>query len=226
MKRSADFKMVNALGDIPIRIHFRTDLHLMRKMFHAFMGLIIVLIYMSGISRGMGVLILGFFLGLDLFVEFTRLRNPVLNEKMVKIWGPFLRAHEMTQLSTIPHYIFAAMIAVGLFPKPIAVLSLLYLACGDPIASLAGILYGHHGPRFENGKTWIGTAAGVFVCVLVTFFYLKSLRMAESLILPLSLMGGLAGGMTELLPLDIDDNFTIPVISGFVLWFTFMMLGL
>jgi dolichol kinase len=42
----------------------------------------------------------------------------------------------------------------------------------------------------------------------------------------LSLVGGIAGGTAELLPLEVDDNFSIPVVSGFVLWLTFIVLGL
>lgn len=226
MKRSADIKMTHPLVELPIRLHFRNDLHLLRKTFHLVLGLLIVFIYMSGIESGTGVLILAFFLGMDLFMESIRLRSSVVNEKILKFFGPILRVHEMNRLSTMPHYISAAMIAVGIFPRPVAILSLLYLACGDPMASLMGILYGHLGPRFANGKTWIGTCAGILVCAVLTFFFLKSTGISGSSLLALTVIGGAAGGMAELLPFGIDDNFTIPVISGFILWLGFMFFGL
>ena len=118
------------------------------------------------------------------------------------------------------------MLAIAIFPKPVAILSILYLACGDPMASLIGILYGNKGPRFANGKSAIGTAAGVLICTLVTFIYLKSISIPDGTTLILSLIGGLAGGMVELIPFDVDDNFTIPVISGFILWLAFMICGI
>jgi acyl phosphate:glycerol-3-phosphate acyltransferase len=161
-----------------------------------------------------------------LLMEATRLRIPAWNEKLLRFWGPFMRASEVNRFSTVPHYISAAIIAIGIFPKPVAVLCLLYLACGDPMASLIGILYGHKGPRFKNGKTLIGTAAGVVVCALVTLIYLKTLEFPDTTILFLTVIGGLAGGLAELLPFEIDDNFTIPVISGFVMWFAFLLFGL
>jgi len=227
MKRAADAKIPHIFAGLPIRLHFRNDLHLLRKIFHLVMGLVIIYCYMAGTSRGTAVLLLGSALGLDLLMEATRLRSPSFNEKILKFWAPFMRTHEVNGMSTVPHYVSASIIAIGIFPKPVAILSLLYLACGDPVASLAGILYGHKGPRFASGKTLIGTAAGVATCALVTFIYLKSLMISsDSTILMMSLIGGLAGGTAELLPLDVDDNFTIPVISGFVVWLAFLVFGL
>jgi dolichol kinase len=227
MKRtSADAKMNHFFAGVPIRLHCRSDLHLLRKAWHMIMGLVIVYCYMAGTSRSTGVLILGSVLGFDLLMETSRLKIPSLNEKLMKFWAPFLRSHEVNRMSTVPHYVSAAIIAIGIFPKPVAILSLLYLACGDPIASLFGILYGHLGPRFSNGKSLVGTAAGVLVCSVLTFVYLKSLDVSDSAVLWVSIIGGLAGGLTELLPFEVDDNFTIPVISGFVLWFVFLFLGL
>ncbi len=219
-------KTVSFLEGFPIRLPYRSDLHLMRKIWHMVMGLVIVWVYMSGISRTNGVLILGSVLGFDLILEALRLRNPAINEKMIRFWGGILRAEEMHRLSTIPQYVSASMIAVGLFPKPVAILSILYLACGDPMASFFGILYGHKGRRFANGKSLVGTLAGVTVCTLVTVIYLKSISFSDESVLFLSILGGLAGGMAEMLPFDIDDNFIIPVVSGFALWLGFLILGI
>ncbi|NBU22200.1 hypothetical protein EBS43_12445 [bacterium] len=226
MKRTAEAKVTHLFTGVPVRLHFRTDLHLFRKVWHMVMGLVIVFCYMAGISRGLGVLILGSALGADLLVENLRLRSPAFNEKIMRFWAPLMRAHESNSLSTIPHYLASNILAIAIFPKPVAILSILYLACGDPIASLFGILYGHKGPRFSSGKSWIGTFAGVMVCTLVTFIYLKTLAISGFSLLFVTLCGGLAGGMAELLPFDVDDNFIIPVVSGFVLWLAFMIAGI
>lgn len=226
MKRIAEAKVIHFFGIVPVRLQFRNDLHLVRKIWHLVMGLVIVFCYMSDMSRNTAVTILGSCLGIDLLLEASRLNSPTFNEKFMRFWGPIMRAHESNRLSTVPHYISSATLAIAIFPKPIAILSILYLACGDPIASLFGILYGHKGPKLACGKTVIGTAAGVLVCALVTFIYLKTLSFSDHAILSLTVIGGLAGGMAELLPFDIDDNFTIPIISGFVLWLAFMMIGI
>jgi diacylglycerol kinase (CTP) len=209
----------------PVRLHLRSDLHLARKAWHMLMGLVIAYIYLSGMSRTTAVVTLGCILGWDLMMETARLRIPAFNEKIVRIWGPFMRSNEVHRLSGIPYYLSAAILAIGIFPKPIAVLSIIYLACGDPIASLFGILYGDKGKRFANGKSLIGTAAGVATCMLATFIFFKAMNVSDGTTLLLTLIGGLAGGAAELLPLEVDDNFSIPVVSGFVLWLAFILLG-
>ena len=207
-------------------LHMRSDLHLARKTFHMLMGLGIVAIYLSGCSRSTGLLLMGSVLGFNLMVETARLRIPSLNEKVLKAWGPLMRSNEVDRLSGTPFYIASAILAVAIFPKPIAVLSIAYLACGDPIASLFGILYGDRSIRFANGKSLIGTLAGVVTCLLVSVVFLQKLGLSESKMLTLTVIGGLAGGLAEMLPLEVDDNFSIPVVSGFVLWLSFILLGI
>ncbi len=226
MKRTAEAKIHPFYSELPIRLHFRNDLHLARKAWHMIMGLVIVFCYLNGTSQGSAILILGSVLGFDLILETTRLRSSTINQKILKYWGPIMRSHEINRMSTVPHYLSSVILAIAIFPKPVAVLGILYLACGDPIASLFGILFGHLGPRFKSGKTLIGTMAGILVCSFISFIYLKTLSISAGAILTISLVGGLAGGMAELLPFEIDDNFSIPIVSGFVLWLAFLVIGL
>lgn len=215
------------LSQIPVKLALRSDLHLARKAWHLIMGLTIVAVYLiSGMSRTTGVLILGSVLGLDLIMELTRLRVPAVNQMIMKRWGLIMRSHEANCLSTIPYYLSAAILAIAIFPKPIAALSLLYLACGDPIASLFGILYGDKSVRFKSGKSLIGTLAGVGMCAVVTFLFLSALGMSADLVLLLTFIGGIAGGTAELVPLEVDDNFSIPIVSGFILWLAFILIGI
>ena len=226
MKRTAEAKMTHLLEDLPVRLHFRNDLHLTRKVFHAVMGVLIAVVYMGGFDQFSAVVILGSFLGFDLFMETLRLRSPVWNGRMVRFWKHILRAHEAHQLSAVPHYLASVILAIMIFPRPVATLSILFLALGDPIASLFGILYGSYGPRFASGKSLIGTLAGVITCTLLSLVFLSSLSLSMPTLWVVSLVGGAIGGTAELLPFDMDDNFTIPVVSGFVLWLAFIVFGI
>ncbi len=212
-------------ASFPFKLHLRSDLHLTRKAWHMLMGLFIVGVYLAGVSRSAGILMLGSVLGLDLMLETARLRIPSLNAKILKVWGPLMRSCEVNRLSGTPYYIAAAILAIAIFPKPIAVLSIAYLACGDPIASLFGILYGDRSVRFSNGKSLIGTLAGVVACIIVSVVFLQNLQLSDGKLVALSLIGGIAGGAAELLPLEVDDNFAIPIVSGFGLWLAFIILG-
>jgi dolichol kinase len=208
------------------RLHLRNDLHLARKIWHLGMGVMIVCIYGSGLSASNSVLLLAAFLCFSIFVELSRLRVPALNEKVIRFWGPVMRSCEVDRISGIPYYILAALLAIGIFPKPVAILSILYLACGDPIASLFGIQYGDQSIRFSNGKSLIGTMAGIVTCFMVGLFYLESLGFHGLTLILVASIGAIAGGTAELLPFETDDNFTIPIVSGFTLWLLFIVLGL
>ncbi len=227
MKRTAEAKLSHPFGAaFPIRLHLRSDLHLARKVWHMGMGLLVVAVYLlTDMSRSTGVMILGSVLGLNLLIETLRLRNPALNQKVLAFMGPIMRSCEVNRFSGTPYYVSAALLAIAIFPKPIAALSILYLAFGDPIASLFGILYGSKSIRFGNGKSLIGSAAGVAACVLVTFVFLSAYSLSSFDLVALVVVGGLAGGLAELLPLEVDDNFSIPMVSGCVLWLAFIVLG-
>lgn len=220
MKRFAEFT------GMPIRLHVRNDLHLARKVWHMAMGLLIAFLYLSGVSATSGVAILGVLLSLSLAIEVLRLRIPSFNEKVIRFWCPVMRACEAGRVSGIPYYLLSALLAIAIFPKPVAVLGILYLGIGDPIASLVGILYGDRSIRFPNGKSLIGTLAGISACLAVGFVYLKTLGLSDSTTWAIALIGGLAGGVAELLPLETDDNFSIPMVSGFILWLTFILFGI
>jgi len=230
MKRIAEVKFHSIFSNgLPVRLHMRNDLHLARKTWHLFMGLVIVCIYVfSGMSRATGVTILGCALGFDLFIETSRLRIPAFNEKVLRFWGPVMRSCEVSRMSGVPFYLLATILAFAIFPKPVGILSVLYLAIGDPIASLIGISYGAKSIKIAQGKSLVGTAGGVATCFFVTLIFLKvyPVPVSDAAWLGLGLIGGLAGGLAELAPFDMDDNFTIPMISGFVMWLAFIALGL
>ena len=74
-------------------------------------------------------------------------------------------------------------------------------------------------------KILIGTAAGMGVCSLITFLYLIFTGVSVLPSLCIALAGGLAGGGAEMIPLEIDDNFSIPLVSGLALWISFVIFG-
>jgi dolichol kinase len=152
-----------------------------------------------------------------------RLKNPVFNERITRVFGPLLRHHEVNRMSTVPYFLAATFFAIAVFPKPVATLSLLYLAWGDPAASFFGVLFKGRSIKISSNKSLHGAVAAFSVCALITLAYLKSGGMDGLNVIRLTLLGGFAGALAESLPLEIDDNFAIPVISGFIIWAGFLM---
>jgi dolichol kinase len=194
-------------------LRHRSDLHLARKCFHmsGAMGILVPYLFFD-YSREMMSAILGTLLAIIMSIEYARARWEWVNGVAVRCMGPIMRDTEVNQLSGIPFYMASCLFAFLIFPEHITVLSILYLAFGDPSSSFFGVLYGRS--KIFPNKSLQGTLGGFFVCAVATFAYLLWQGMNPELILVLSLLGGFAGAVAELLPLNVDDNFAIPVVSG------------
>ena len=146
--------------------------------------------------------------GVALSVETARLALPSLNRRLVPWLKPLLKETEGRRITGATYIALSALAAFLLFDKPIAIAALFFLSLGDPAAALVGTRMG--GVRVF-GKSPLGTLA----------FMMVSLGVAGVLsaggVVPLH--WGLAAGagvaaLVELTPLVLDDNVTIPLISG------------
>ncbi len=205
------------------RLRLRNDLHLARKVWHCAMGVFMALVYGLGTPKIICVMLLAFGLGFFMVAEYARLLFPKVNAFAIRVMGPIMRKSEVNRVSGTPFYVGSVLLSVAVFPKAIAILSILFLAVGDPMSSIFGITWGDLGPRFSNGKSLIGTAAGMGVCCLIAFAYLVFLDVPLFPAVFISLTGGIAGGGAEMIPLEIDDNFSIPIVSGLALWISFLV---
>lgn len=207
------------------RLRLRNDLHLARKTWHCGMGVFMALVYGLGTPKLICVFLLVSALSFFLTAEYARLKFPKLNAFAIRAMGPIMRKNEVNRVSGTPFYVGSVLLSVLIFPKPIAILSILFLAIGDPISSIFGITWGDKGMRFSNGKSLIGTAAGMGICCIISFIYLALTGVPPLSSFFIALAGGLAGGGAEMIPLDIDDNFSIPLVSGLALWVAFVIFG-
>ena len=209
-----------------IRLKTRHELHLARKAWHVSTGIFGLWAYVfSGISRTGSIAILSSILAFVIGMELLRLNSASINRWSQRWLGVIMRKHEAQNVSGVPYFVAAALISIILFPKPIAILAILYLTIGDPCASVVGILYGDQWIRFSNGKSLLGAIASGGVCFASTFPVLAQYEISFWAILVMGLMGGVAAAAAETIPSQIDDNFVIPLASGFVLWGVAMMLG-
>ncbi len=123
------------------------------------------------------------------------------------LFGPMLRDHEEADLTGGSYILFAAVISVFLFSKSVALAAISFIILGDICSALIGRKYGI--VAFGD-KTLEGSLGFFLACLLVV------------VIVPeLSLLIGLAGAavatLVEAIDLKIDDNLTVPVISGVVM---------
>ena len=196
----------------------RSDLYLARRFFHMSGAATFLFPYLFlGFTREAMVAILGTVLAVVMSIEYARSRWEWVNSVAVRVMGPVMRDSEVSQLTGIPFYLASCLFSFLIFPHHVTVLAILYLALGDPWSSFFGVLFGKN--KIFPNKSLQGTLGGFVVCSIATFVYLYWQGFPSGKILLLSLLGGFAGAISELLPLNVDDNFAIPVVSGALMYF-------
>lgn len=198
---------------IPSQFRLRTDLHLVRKIWHIITGSLgLFAYYKMGISAHTVATVLLIFSVLTFTVEFLRLRNDSLNRVVLSVMKPFMRESEKTSVSGMPFYALGVSLSLFFFPTMVAILSVLFLIFADPIASFFGILYGKD--KILPNKSLQGTIAAFSVCYIVTLVYGLIHTGSSMNVLVFSIFGGLIGALSELCSQFVDDNLCIPVLSG------------
>jgi dolichol kinase len=150
-------------------------------------------------------------------VDVARYYHEPLESWILRTFGRLLRVRETSvekkRLTGATCVLIAATLAVLIFPKIIAVTSFMILIISDLTAALVGKRFGKH-PFF--GKSLEGSAAFFGSALLVVAILPKiEYRAGEYAI---GATAALAGAIVEALPVDIDDNLSIPLSVGAVLW--------
>uniref|UniRef100_A0A7S4IUE6 Dolichol kinase n=1 Tax=Vannella robusta TaxID=1487602 RepID=A0A7S4IUE6_9EUKA len=217
----------------PVALTARNQLHLKRKIFHAFNGLLIFTIYQFDcVNWVLGGLMIVPFVLLAWGLEIGRLKSKALNDTIIKYTGQIMRAGEVNKPSGICFFLTGVLIAgILVVPEKNALLmSVLYLGLGDPFASACGILTRPFTPKsllLSNGKNVIGTLCNIVFCGVLSFVFLTwrfapfyfTITQFWSLVIG----GGIAGGLSELFLFGsfmntyMNDNLTIPIICTIVL---------
>ncbi len=169
---------------------------------------------------------LSLFLGFTavcLTVDLVRLKSKKLNDKLLATFGSFIRKSEVNGLTGMTYLTIGVTAISIVFPKEIVTLALLMLAFGDPVSSIFGILYGKD--VLIGKKTLQGTVAGFIACTVASFVYFASNGLMSERLVLASLIAGLIGAISELVPvLGLDDNFTFPILSACLLWLQFQIM--
>ena len=111
-------------------------------------------------------------------------------------------------------YLIGSFISLLLFPKEVAMASILVLAFGDSISHIYGLHYGRIKHPLSKTKFFEGTIAGFIAGFLGALAFLP---------LNEAFFASLAAMIVEAIEIKIgteqvDDNLIIPVVAGTVVW--------
>lgn len=149
-----------------------------------------------------GVIVL-FFLILDLMRLFSKKINVFFFDKIKSLY----KSKEYKRFSSITIFLFAGFLAVLLFDQPVAILAVSYLIFGDFFSKFFGL---HFGRRRIFDKTFQGSLAHLNACLLAGYVLLHFISLPEYIYLT----GAFVATLAECLPLGVDDNFSVALLSG------------
>ena len=160
------------------------------------------IVYQHYLDRYPALIVSGAALALALMIDAIRLSSGPINDWFFRKLGFLIRESERKSLNTSTLFIFSIFLAVLLFEKRVAVMCLLFLAVGDPIAAMVGTAFGRH--RIL-GKSFEGSAACFLACFIVAQMQFP---------VHIALWAALCATLFELLSAQINDNISIPLFSG------------
>lgn len=145
---------------------------------------------------------------LFLLGDITRLLVRRLNRLFQRLVRPLLREREQNRVTGASYVLLGTLGAFALFSRDVAVLAVLFTALGDPVAALVGVR--SPGKRIHGKSPW-GTAAMIAVGLVVAG--VLHTTGAIGFRWPVA-VGAVVAGITELLPLPLDDNLRVPLVAG------------
>lgn len=178
---------------------------LLRKTTHL-AGFFIPLLYIV-LDKSTMIFIAGAFAGIAVIVELLKWVSESFRELFFRFFEFILRRHERKGAITgATYYIISTFLCIVIFDKHIAIVSIFFIVLGDTAAALVGKAWGRI--KLIGDKSLEGSAACFIVCAVISVFWIDPV---------VGLTGAFVATLAELLPLRIDDNLTVPLISGAVM---------
>ncbi len=205
-----------------------------RKIIHLGAMVIPLLYYFVVKSQLLAIAILLPIALICVIIDASRIENPKLKNKLYKIFGANLREEETSKLTGASYLLTSSVVTIAIFPKEIAFLAISYLAIGDTCAALIGIKFGRR-QIAKTKKTLEGLIGSFISCAAWGIFsYLTIFKkvFAETQqggtppqkYVIMILAGALTAAITEVTDLHINDNITIPIMSGLIMTLIYIVI--
>ncbi len=149
-------------------------------------------------------------------IDISRLRGwRFWRQFACKIGGKMVRDHEVAGDFTGATYILISVcFTVALYSKPVAIAAIAFIIVGDTFAALIGRKFGRHRFGRKSVEGSLGCLAGT--CIVAW--------LVPDLAPPVAFAGAVVATIVEALSTKIDDNISVPILSGLVM--TLLIKGL
>ena len=145
-----------------------------------------------------------------LTIDVVRVHDRRVGRAFRTLFGEMLREHERWSLLGSTYLLIAALLAVEMFPQPVAATALGFTVLGDAFAAMVGRAWGR--TRLFH-KTLEGAAAGLVACLAWAGFVGLFGQLPWSVLL----VGACVASLVEVLPIPLDDNLAVSLFAGYVM---------
>tara|TARA_Y100000310_G_scaffold68197_1_gene63493 strand:+ start:4139 stop:4822 length:684 start_codon:yes stop_codon:yes gene_type:complete len=184
---------------------------LRRQLFHILFGIVLVVLIEVGVLNSIGISIL-IIIGFIISLRARKAYVPIISWFLKR----FERKENMRGLpgKGVLFYLVGALIVLLIFPKDIALASIMVLALGDAVSHLWGSHFGRIRNPFADKKFIEGTLSGFAVGFLGALIYVGPIEAA---------VASLAAMVAEAIEVTIgteavDDNLVVPFIAALAIW--------
>lgn len=188
----------------------RIRLEIKRQPFHILLGLLLIALIYYDLLKPMILLIT-----IIIVIIFSILIKKTKPKTIYKLLQFIEREDALEKIpgKGLIAYLTGTLLALILFEKDIAIASIMILALGDSFSRLIGP-FGRIKHPFNNTKFLEGVIAGIIAASLGAMLFIKPLEAIVASFFAILL----EGIDLKILKFKIDDNLTIPLIAGFVIW--------
>lgn len=143
-------------------------------------------------------------------IDLLRIHEDRVRRFFRDFFGQMIRDHELSSLLGSTYLLIAALLAIEIFPRPVAGAAIGFTVLGDSFAALVGKAWGRH--RFFR-KTFEGAGAGFLACLAWGAFLVGMGFLPWNVVIA----GALVASLVEILPIPLDDNLGVTLFSGYVM---------
>ena len=187
------------------------QLKLWRNLYHLLAGLFFAFLCYF-VSKKTMLLGLGIATLISILIEYIRLRFSEFNRWLIVRFSLLLRPYEERHVTGQTYFALGCFLTVLLFSKNIAITSLVFLAVGDVAGAIVGAFFGR---TKLLRKSIEGTGACWLACFLTGLILHFTVVFNEPFVL---FVGALAAALGESLSIPPDDNLTMPLFTGAVMY--------
>lgn len=182
-----------------------------RKSVHLF-ALVIPIGYII-VPDGLARLILACCAFVAILLDLLKYYDKGFRRLFFKIFGSMLRSKEIRRFTASSYILAAGLICAFAYSKWVMVMSMVFIILGDIAGAIFGKRFGRH--KTVGKKTLEGSMA-FFIAAYFGAIIFKLVVLHEAAWSAI-FMGALTATVLEALPLGIDDNLSVPVLTGLLL---------